>query len=93
MQRVYGAPDLHETVKKFDAAAKAHGVTPMEVAIRWLAHHSALGDNDRILLGASKTAQIVETVAMIKRGPLPDEMLALCQPVWDSVKETRGEVI
>ncbi|KUI53260.1 Aflatoxin B1 aldehyde reductase member 2 [Cytospora mali] len=43
---------------RFDAAVKAEGLTPTEVALRWVGYHSALGDGDAIILGASKTAQI-----------------------------------
>ncbi|KAI1496601.1 putative oxidoreductase [Biscogniauxia marginata] len=93
LQKVFGAEDLHRAVKNFDVKVKAHDMTPIEVAIRWVSHHSALGDNDSIVIGASKTAQLVETVAFIQKGPLPAAVLTLADELWDAIKETRGDII
>ncbi|KAH8805392.1 putative oxidoreductase [Xylogone sp. PMI_703] len=93
VQRAFGADDLRDVMKKFDTAVRAHGLTPTEVAFRWVAHHSALRDEDGIILGASKTTQIVETVSLIEKGPLPTSLLTIAEGVWDSVKGTRGKLI
>ncbi len=93
LQRLFAADDLHNAMRKFDTGAKAQGLTSVEIAIRWIAHHSALGDTDGIILGASKTTQIVETVGLAQKGPLPAAALALVEEAWDAVKETRGEII
>jgi len=92
-QRLFGAEDLHCAMKKFDAETKLHNLTPIEVAIRWIAHHSALRDEDRIVIGASKTEQIQGTVTMIKKGPLPGEVLKIAEDLWIAVKGSRGEII
>ena len=68
-------------------------MTSIEVAIRWIAHHSALRDEDGIILGASKEKQVRETVAMIKKGPLPEEVLRTAENLWSAVKGSRGEII
>lgn len=93
VRSIFGDESLVNAVTKFDKEVKAHGVTPMEVAIRWIAHHAALNDEDGIILGASKTAQVLETVALLRKGPLPPEVLKLTEELWDAVKETRGEII
>ena len=80
-------------MKEFDAQAKSHNLTSVEVAIRWIAHHSALRDEDGIILGASKVEQIRETVSMIKRGPLPEEVLKTAEDLWSAVKGNRSEII
>lgn len=80
-------------MKRFDAEVKSHNLTSTEVAIRWIAHHSALRDEDGIILGASKAEQIRETVSMIKKGPLPGELLRLAEDLWGVVKESRSEII
>ena len=93
MQKVFGAEGLRDAMKRFDAGVKAQGLTPIEVAIRWIAHHSALGDEDGIIIGASRTTQIRDTVALIKKGSLPENMLALVEQIWEDVKETRGHLV
>ena len=80
-------------MKKFEAEARSHHVTPIEVALRWIAHHSALRDEDGIILGASKVKQIRETVFMIRKGPLPREVLKTAEDFWSAVKGSRGEII
>ncbi|KAI0422947.1 putative oxidoreductase [Xylaria grammica] len=93
IQKMYGSQDVLDAVKKFDTETRALGLTPLEVAVRWIFHHSKLTDDDCVLLGASKVEQIVENVAFIREGLLPDNVLPLVEELWDGVKETRGEVI
>ncbi|KAI1379046.1 putative oxidoreductase [Hypoxylon crocopeplum] len=93
MQRVFGAADLQAAVRSFDGETRARGATPLEVVVRWIVHHSALGEDDGVIFGASRTAQIVQTVEFTRKGPLSDELLSLAEALWDAVKETRGEII
>ena len=92
-QKLLGAEDLHSAMRKFDTEARSHNMTPIEVAVRWIAHHSALRGEDGIIFGASKVEQIRETVAMIEKGPLPGEVLRTAEDLWSAVKGTRGEII
>ena len=80
-------------MKAFDEAAKSHKLTSLEVAIRWIAYHSALRDEDGIIVGASKAEQIQETFNMMKKGALPREVLKATERIWVAVKESRGEII
>ena len=92
-QKLFGAEDLHSAMRRFDAEAKSHKISSLEIAIRWIAHHSALRDNDGIVIGASNTEQIRETVSMIKKGPLPGKVLATAEEFWSAVSGSRGEII
>lgn len=92
-QKLFGAEDLHSAMKTFDSEVKSYNMTSIEVAIRWIAHHSALGDEDGIILGASKEQQVRESVAMIEKGPLPEEVLKAAEKLWSAVKGSRGEII
>ena len=92
-QKLFGAEDLHSAMRTFQDEAKSHSLTPLEVAVRWIAHHSALRDEDGIILGASKIEQIQETVKMIGEGPLPGDMLKATEQIWAAVKETRKKII
>lgn len=93
MRRVFGAQDLFDAVKRFDVQVRALGVTPLEAAVRWLAHHSALREQDGIVLGASKTAQFEETFGEIEKGPLDGPVLGLIEELWGELEESRGGII
>ena len=80
-------------MKKFDIKVKSHNLTPVEVAIRWIAHHSALKEKDGVIMGASSAKQIVETVTMVKRGPLPGEVQKVAEELWSAVEGSRDTII
>ncbi|KAI8626982.1 putative oxidoreductase [Xylariaceae sp. FL1651] len=92
-QTMYGSEDVLSAVKKFDAETRAHGLSPLEVAVRWIFYHSVLTDDDSVLLGASKTEQVVESVAFVRKGPLSGKVLPLVEGLWESVKGSRSDVI
>jgi aflatoxin B1 aldehyde reductase len=93
VQKLFGAEELQQAMQEFDTGTRALGLAPMEVAIRWIFHHSSLRDQDAIILGASKTAQISETMALISKGVLPDAVLSLVEQLWDAVCVGRGDII
>lgn len=93
MQRVYGGEELQQAVKKFDTEVKTHGLSSLEVAVRWAVHHSALGDEDGIILGASKETQLQDSVALIRKGQLPSPVLALVEDLWAAISQTRSNVL
>jgi aflatoxin B1 aldehyde reductase len=79
IQKMFGAEELHQAMQDFDTSTRALGLAPMEVAIRWIVHHSSLRDQDAIILGASKTAQVSETMALISKGELPGGCCPCCR--------------
>ncbi|KAK3370561.1 putative oxidoreductase [Podospora didyma] len=93
MQRVFSDEELRRAVKEFDTEVKKHGLSSLEVAVRWVAHHSALRDADAIILGASKETQLQETVSLIQKGPLDPPVLALVDELWASVQQSRENVL
>lgn len=80
-------------MKNFVKGCKAHALPPVKVASRWISHHSALGENDGVVVGASRLAQVGDTVTNIRKGPLPLEVVVLVEGIWDVVKHTRGSII
>lgn len=84
---------MHSAMRKFDVQVRLQNITPMEAAIRWIAYNSALGNGDGIILGASKTEQIRETVMMMRKGPLPAEVLEAADDLWSNVGGIRGEIV
>lgn len=93
MKNLFGAEALVAALKRYDEGVKAHGLGAAEVALRWLAHHSPLGDADGLVLGASSVEQITQTVGFIRKGKLDGEVVRVAEELWDAVRETRGEII
>lgn len=93
VQKAFGATELLDAMKAFDTKVNACGLSSLEVAVRWIAHHSALSNEDGIIFGASKTTQISETVELVREGPLPANVLDLVEELWDAIKEIRGQII
>lgn len=89
----YAAPEVAAAMKNFVDGCRAHGLPSVEVASRWIAHHSVLSDSDGIVLGASKLAQVGDTVANVRKGPLSQEVAALADGLWDAVKHIRGSML
>lgn len=87
------SPEVAAAMKEFVEGCKANNLQPVEVASRWISHHSALGDEDAIVLGASKLEQVGDTVANIGKGPLPEKIVAMVDRAWAMVKPTRGSMI
>ena len=92
-QKLYGAEDLSSAMRKFNTDVKTYDVTSLEVAIRWMMYHSALGDGDGIVLGAFKAGQLRQTVAMANKGPLPEELLRVAESLWTAVNGSRSEIL
>jgi 1-deoxyxylulose-5-phosphate synthase len=57
------------------------GMTPTALALRWIAHESAI---DSIIVGASRPEQLDENVASFG-GPLDEATLAACDRVWEQL--------
>lgn len=92
IQGAFGAEDLRTAMKEFDTAVKAESLTPAEAAVRWVAHHSALNEEDGVILGASKITQIQESVDFVRKGKLPENVLRLTDKLWEAVRESRGSI-
>lgn len=85
--------EVAAAMKTFVAGCANQGIPPIEVAGRWLAHHSALGNEDAIVLGARNLSQVVDTVGNIRKGPLGADVVKLVDDLWKSVKPIRGSII
>jgi aflatoxin B1 aldehyde reductase len=67
-------------------------LTPVETALRWLRHHSALnmkdGGRDGIIIGVSSFNQLEKNLDDLEKGPLPDEVVAILDEAWLIAKAT-----
>jgi len=64
-----------------------------EAALRWLFYHSALAENDGVILGASKISRLLSNLECIDRGPLEFGLVEVFKEVWADLEETRGAII
>jgi 1-deoxyxylulose-5-phosphate synthase len=80
----YWHPVFFEAVERLRCAAAAAGRSQIDVSLNWLLHHTAA---DGVVLGASKPEQLAENLDALERGPLPPEVVEVCDAVW---KDLRG---
>lgn len=81
----YDKKKMHDAINYLNKMLEPAGITKVDAALRWINYHSKLGAEDGIILGASKTAQIVQNVESIKKGPLPDDIVSAMDAVWKTV--------
>jgi len=83
-------------------AAEEVGIPPLEAAMRWIVHHSALrvrgegkkgkGDDDDdderdgIVIGFSSLVQLKENLDSLEKGPLPESLLQAIDRAWRASK-------
>lgn len=83
-----------------EQAAEKNNLTMIEIALRWIVHHSALkikDGNDGIIIGVSSVAQIDNNLDNIEKGPLPDDVVQALDQAWalskaESVPYWHGQV-
>ncbi|KAI9825299.1 MAG: hypothetical protein M1832_001333 [Thelocarpon impressellum] len=88
-QRLYNKPSLLVALAEWDAISRESGVAKAALAYRWVAHHSALEGafGDGLIVGASRPAQLEETLASLAAGPLEAGVVARIDRVWEGVKD------
>jgi aflatoxin B1 aldehyde reductase len=83
----YDTPSMHAAVKSFKDIARDSGIELDELAVRWIAYHSALRDEDAVILGGTKVEQITNNAQKIKKGPLSETVAQRLDDLWGTVKE------
>lgn len=74
-RQIYDRPDFHATINELKRIIEPLGISPTSAALRWLAYHSELHEEDGIILGASKIEQLTQNVKNIEQGPLPESVV------------------
>ncbi|KAA8904689.1 hypothetical protein TRICI_005386 [Trichomonascus ciferrii] len=84
IQGVYMNDSYLVALELIREAAKEHGLTEAECALRWIVHHSALSDKhgDAIVMGASSIRQLKSNLDDLGKGPLPETMLQVLDTAW-----------
>ncbi|BCB75268.1 aldo/keto reductase [Phytohabitans flavus] len=79
----YWSPRLFAAVEELAAAASAHGLSLVELAMRWLVGRDGVGG---VILGSSRTEHLRANLAAAAGGPLPDELSQACDRVWQDLR-------
>lgn len=80
-----------DALRLIEPVAQKHNVTLLEVALRWVVHHSALrikNGRDGVVIGASSFAQLEGNLNDLEKGPLPDEVVKVLDEAWLITKAT-----
>jgi aflatoxin B1 aldehyde reductase len=77
-----------EALAALEPVVRKHGLTLIEVAFRWLLHHSQLNiltGNDGIVIGISSLEQLVNNLQHLEKGPLPEEVVQVLDDIWENI--------
>ncbi|KAF2022353.1 Aldo/keto reductase [Aaosphaeria arxii CBS 175.79] len=82
-----------EALRIIEPVAEKHGLTLLEIALRWAIHHSELktrvkGGNDGVIIGVSSFAQLESNLKDLEKGPLPDDVVKALDDAWLVTKAT-----
>ncbi|KAJ8096728.1 NADP-dependent oxidoreductase domain-containing protein [Lipomyces tetrasporus] len=73
--------------------AEKYSLTMLEIALRWIVHHSELKlgpanglTGDGIIIGVSSLKQMEDDLSGIEKGPLPQEVIESLDRAWKIVK-------
>lgn len=81
----YFRDSTFEALSIIEPVAEAHGLTLVEIALRWLVHHSALNvinGQDGIVIGVSSMQQLEQNLEGCEKGPLPEEVTNALDRAW-----------
>ncbi|KAH8682689.1 aldehyde reductase [Xylariales sp. PMI_506] len=83
---LYGKPSLLDALEAWGALARAEGISPIEMAHRWIAYNSELSPDlgDYIILGGSDV-QLKDAVGQIKQGPLSQAAVQKIDEIWKTI--------
>ena len=86
----YFKPEILAALGIIEPVAKAHGLSLIEVALRWCIWHSQLnikdGGDDGIILGISSFDQLVGNVEACEKGELPAEVVEALDKGWEKAR-------
>ncbi|KAM0492848.1 hypothetical protein ACHAP8_009701 [Fusarium lateritium] len=84
---MYVKQSIEAAVDKALRVAAKYGIGGHAAALRWTAHHSILKQDhgDGVIIGASSLEQLENNLRVIEEGPLPEEVVAAIDQVYEEV--------
>jgi len=88
-QKMYNRPKLLAALSDWSDISEKSGITKAGLAYRWMVHHSKLSSEfgDAIIVGASRPAQLDDTLSLLRMDPLDGEIVDRINTVWETVKD------
>jgi aflatoxin B1 aldehyde reductase len=83
----FDKPSVHAAMRKFCKICAEKRMSSTEASLRWIMHHSVLGEGDGIILGASRVDQLRGNVQFCRKGPLDEELVKAVEEMWETVKD------
>lgn len=76
-QARYFKDNYFNAIEVIRPVAEKHNLTLVEVALRWVIHHSQLNykDRDGVIIGCSSVEQLESNLKDFEKGPLPDDVV------------------
>lgn len=66
--------------------AESLDIAPRELAYRWMANHSKLGDGDAVIIGPYSGQHLRDCVNELRVGPLDESVVVKINNIWESMK-------
>jgi 1-deoxyxylulose-5-phosphate synthase len=82
-QARYWHAENFAAVAELKKATESAGRSLLDVSLCWLLHHAP---TDCLLLGASLMEQVEQNLAACEKGPVPAEVLKVCDDVWANLR-------
>jgi aflatoxin B1 aldehyde reductase len=75
-QARYFKNSYFDAIEIIRPVAEKHNLTLLEVALRWIIHHSELDykGGDGVIIGCSSLAQLESNLKDFEKGPLPEDV-------------------
>ncbi|KAJ7156021.1 Aldo/keto reductase [Mycena crocata] len=77
-----------DALKHLKEIADQHNLRLTEIALRWCQHHSVLGKEDGVILGASSPSQLEQNCKDSAKEPLPAAVVAGLDEAWEISRAT-----
>ncbi|WPG98661.1 Hypothetical protein R9X50_00145400 [Acrodontium crateriforme] len=77
------------TLQQYDhlhAVCTSEKIPMKEAALRWIMHHSALTEDDAVILGGSSAEQLEENLKACEAGSLPQSVVDAFETMWKAVQ-------
>jgi len=87
-RQMYMKPSYLEALAKWETIAKEEDCSRAELAYRWVTYNCPLKkeQGDAIIVGASSTEQLEQTLKGIQKGPLSKKACDGIDKVWEEIK-------
>lgn len=92
-RRWYDKPGMHAAIRELKTACGQEGIEMADAAIRWVVWHSALGEEDEVIFGATKTGQIEGFVKAVEDGKLPERLVDDMERISNLCKDDAKAII